>query len=56
MLALHADLASTAARQHAVVSRFARSHPDVPMASVAASATDIHDTDGLREVGGLLAG
>ena len=56
LLALHADLASTAARQHTVVSRFAATHPDVPMASVAASATDVHDLDGLREVGRLLAG
>lgn len=56
LLALHADLASTSARQHAVVTRFATSHPDVPMASVAASATDVHDLDGLREVGRLLAG
>lgn len=56
LLALHADLASTAARQHGVVTRFAASHPDVPMASVAASATDVHDLDGLRVVGRLLAG
>jgi anion-transporting ArsA/GET3 family ATPase len=44
LLALHADLAATASRQHAVVTRFAASHPDV------------HDLDGLREVGRLLAG
>jgi len=56
LLALHADLASTAARQNAVVSRFAASHPDVKMSTVAASATDVHDLDGLREVGRLLAG
>ncbi|KGN41266.1 ArsA family ATPase [Knoellia aerolata] len=56
LLGLHADLASTAARQHGVVSRFAANHPDVPMTSVAAAATDVHDLDGLREVGRLLSG
>ncbi len=56
LLALHADLASTAARQQGVVMRFAANHPDVPLAAVAASATDVHDLDGLREVGRLLAG
>lgn len=56
LLQLHADLASTAARQHAVVTRFAASHPDVQLSTVAASATDVHDLDGLREVGRLLAG
>ena len=56
LLLLHSDLASTSARQGAVVTRFAASHPDVPLATVAASATDVHDLDGLREVGRLLAG
>ena len=56
LLRLHTDLAEVAARQSAVVSRFAASHPEVPMTSVAASATDVHDLDGLREVGRLLAG
>jgi len=56
LLSLHVDLASTAARQHAFVSRFAASHPHVPLSTVAASATDVHDLDGLREVGAALAG
>ena len=56
LLSLHVDLASTAARQHGFVSRFAASHPHVRLSTVAASATDVHDLDGLREVGRLLAG
>ena len=56
LLSLHVDLASTAARQHAFVSRFAASHPHVKVSTVAASATDVHDLDGLREIGELLAG
>ena len=55
LLELHSDLASTSVRQQALVSRFAASHPEVPLASVAAAATDVHDLDGLREVGRLLA-
>lgn len=55
LLALHADLASTSARQNAVVTRFAASHPDVRISTVAASATDVHDLDGLREVGRMLS-
>lgn len=56
LLSLHVDLASAAARQHAFVSRFAASHPHVPLTTVAASATDVHDLDGLREVGAALSG
>lgn len=56
LLSLHVDLASAAARQHAFVSRFAASHPHVPLTTVAASATDVHDLDGLREIGAALSG
>ncbi|KGN38060.1 ArsA family ATPase [Knoellia subterranea] len=55
LLGLHADLAAVAARQQAVVTRFAASHPEVEMTTVAAAATDVHDLDGLREIGELLA-
>jgi len=30
-------------------------HPDVPVVSVRALSTDVHDLDGLREIGRLLA-
>jgi hypothetical protein len=36
--------------------RFAAAHPQVPTAVVPALAGDVHDLDGLRQVGELLAG
>jgi WhiB family redox-sensing transcriptional regulator len=35
--------------------RFATSHPDVPTAVLPALPTDVHDLDGLRRIGELLA-
>ncbi len=56
LLRLHADLAATAARHQGHVSRFVASHPRVRLSTVPAAATDIHDLDGLRDVGRSLAG
>ncbi|WP_392543297.1 ArsA family ATPase [Oryzobacter telluris] len=55
LLRLHADLADVATRHQGHVARFVAGHPGVPMATVPASATDIHDLDGLRRVGAALA-
>jgi len=55
LLRLHADLAAVAARQEAHVRRFVAGHPGVPLSTVPASATDIHDLAGLRMVGAALA-
>ncbi|HSF99041.1 MAG TPA: ArsA-related P-loop ATPase, partial [Ornithinibacter sp.] len=55
LLRLHADLCSVAERHEGHVRRFVAGHPGVPMATVAASATDIHDLEGLRTVGAALA-
>jgi anion-transporting ArsA/GET3 family ATPase len=55
LLRLHADLASVAERHEGHVRRFVAGHPGVPMSTVPASATDIHDLDGLRTVGAALA-
>ncbi|MGV1037254.1 MAG: ArsA family ATPase [Candidatus Nanopelagicales bacterium] len=55
LLRLHADRAETATRQRRLAERFCGAHPRVPAASVAALAGDVHDLDGLREVGELLA-
>ena len=52
---LHADLAEVATRHEGHVRRFVAGHPGVPMATVPASATDIHDLEGLREVGAALS-
>ncbi len=54
LLRLHEDLALIVSRQHAQVARFAANHPRVPTCMVPASATDIHDLEGLREVGAAL--
>ena len=45
----------TAARQEHLARSFTGAHPGVPVASVIALADDVHDLDGLTEVGDLLA-
>lgn len=55
LLRLHADLAEVATRHDGHVRRFVAAHPGVPVSTVPAAATDIHDLDGLREVGAALA-
>jgi anion-transporting ArsA/GET3 family ATPase len=54
LLRLHASLAETATRQEWVVARFTAGHPGIPVVEVPASAQDIHDLDGLREVAAAL--
>ena len=55
LLRLHAQRLSLAARQQHLADRFTAAHPGVPMTSVLALAEDVHDLDGLRTVGELLA-
>jgi len=55
VLRLHADLAAVATRHDGHVRRFVAGHPGVPLSTVPASATDIHDLEGLRSVGAALA-
>jgi anion-transporting ArsA/GET3 family ATPase len=55
LLRLHADLAEVASRHEGHVRRFVAGHPRVRLSTVPASATDIHDLEGLREVGTALA-
>jgi anion-transporting ArsA/GET3 family ATPase len=55
LLRLHADREQVAERQAALALRFTAAHPDVPVARVPACAEDVHDLDGLREVGRGLA-
>jgi hypothetical protein len=43
-------------RQRMLRERFAAAHPQVRCVVVPALAGDVHDLDGLREVGRLLAG
>ncbi len=55
LLQLHAAVADTADRQRHLVARFSAGHPGTPVAHVPALAEDVHDVDGLRQVGALLA-
>jgi anion-transporting ArsA/GET3 family ATPase len=56
LLRLHAERAKVAEREAALIARFARSHPRVPVRKVPALETDVHDLAGLRAVGSSLAG
>jgi anion-transporting ArsA/GET3 family ATPase len=55
LLRVHADLAETAERHHAQTTRFVAGHPGIPVTEVPAVAQDIHDLDGLRQIGAALA-
>ena len=54
LLRIHADVAESAERHHAQTTRFVAGHPGIPVTEVPAAAQDIHDLDGLREVGAAL--
>ena len=56
LLDVHADRERVAAREEKVQRRFTGSHPTVPTVPVAALPTDVHDLDGLRRIGDLIAG
>jgi len=56
LLRLHADRTRIVARESHLQRRFAAAHPHVPTAVIPALSTDVHDLDGLRRVGELLAG
>lgn len=56
LLRLHADRTRMLEREAQLRDRFAAAHPDVPTVVVPALPSDVHDLDGLRQVGKLLAG
>ncbi len=56
LLRLHADRVRMVEREARLRRRFEAAHPQVPTAVVPALAGDVHDLDGLRQVGSLLAG
>ncbi|NAS22403.1 AAA family ATPase [Herbidospora sp. NEAU-GS84] len=55
VLRLHAGRMQLAAREHREQEQFASAHPTVPVTRVPAMSQDVHDLDGLREIGELLA-
>ncbi|MGN6782899.1 MAG: ArsA family ATPase [Marmoricola sp.] len=55
LLSLHADRLVVGDRETRLRDRFAAAHPDVPTGVVPALPTDVHDLEGLRRVGALLA-
>lgn len=55
LLRLHADRQRNAERQRRLAGRFTSAHPGVAVGEVVALAEDVHDLDGLRRVGELLA-
>jgi anion-transporting ArsA/GET3 family ATPase len=56
LLRLHADRVRIVEREAQLRRRFEAAHPQVPMVVVPALAGDVHDLDGLRQVGALMAG
>ncbi|KRF15006.1 ArsA family ATPase [Nocardioides sp. Soil796] len=56
LLRLHADRVRIVERETGLRARFAAANPRVATAVVPALATDVHDLDGLRRIGSLLAG
>ncbi|WP_246371641.1 ArsA family ATPase [Nocardioides pelophilus] len=55
LLRLHADQVRLVERERELRDRFATAHPQVPTAVVPALPGDVHDLDGLRQIGDLLA-
>ena len=55
LLRLHADRSRIVERERRLRQRFAVAHPGVPTVVMPALASDVHDLDGLREVGRQLA-
>lgn len=55
VLRLHAGRMQLAAREQREEEHFISAHPTVPVARVPAMSQDVHDLEGLREVGNLLA-
>jgi anion-transporting ArsA/GET3 family ATPase len=53
-LRVHAEIARAAEHDARMVRRFCAAHPDVALAQVRALPADVHDLDGLREIGALL--
>jgi anion-transporting ArsA/GET3 family ATPase len=53
-LRVHAELAAAAEHDQRMIKRFAAAHPTVAQVAVPALPEDVHDLDGLRQIGALL--
>jgi anion-transporting ArsA/GET3 family ATPase len=53
-LLVHAEIATAADHDVRMTRRFRSAHPDVPVGSVTALPSDVHDLEGLRTIGTLL--
>lgn len=51
VLHVHADRVAVAEREQRLIARFTRAHPAVPVVRVPALPADVHDLEGLREIG-----
>jgi anion-transporting ArsA/GET3 family ATPase len=56
LLRLHAERVRLSTRERRLADRFTASQPHVPVAEIPAQSGDIHDLEGLRLAGNLLAG
>ncbi|HJQ41982.1 MAG TPA: ArsA family ATPase [Jatrophihabitantaceae bacterium] len=54
-LRVHAEMAGIAEHDARMTRRFCSAHPNVPVVRVPALAADVHDLEGLREIGTLLS-
>jgi anion-transporting ArsA/GET3 family ATPase len=54
-LRVHAEIATAAEHDARMAKRFSAAHPEVPVVEVPALPVDVHDLDGLRSIGDLLA-
>ena len=54
-LRVHAEIAAAAEHDARMAKRFSSAHPHVPVVQVPALPVDVHDLDGLRTIGDLLA-
>jgi hypothetical protein len=55
LLRLHAERARIAAREESLAARFRGAHPKVATVSVRAQNGDVHDLEGLRDIGADLS-
>jgi anion-transporting ArsA/GET3 family ATPase len=54
VLRVHSERAVRAADERRLLGRFTAAHPRVPVVEVPAMAVDVHDLDGLRDIGAAL--